>query len=73
MWHGGTVDATNTHSRGRLVQLTRPLDRIDRMIIALLQENAKRSFAEIGSHVGLSPTGRVSNVMIRVPGERTGA
>src|SRR5437763_3936486 len=56
MWHGGTVDATNTHSRGRLVQLTRPLDRIDRMIIALLQENAKRSFAEIGSHVGLSPT-----------------
>jgi DNA-binding Lrp family transcriptional regulator len=38
------------------VQLTRPLDTIDRRIVALLQENAKRTFAEIGADVGLSAT-----------------
>lgn len=38
------------------MQLSRPLDAIDRMIVALLQENAKRSFADIGGHVGLSAT-----------------
>ena len=38
------------------MQLSRPLDAIDRMIIALLQENAKRSFADIGGRVKLSAT-----------------
>jgi DNA-binding Lrp family transcriptional regulator len=32
------------------------LDRVDRRIIALLQENAKRTFADIGADVGLSST-----------------
>ena len=36
------------------MQLTRHLDGVDRKIIALLQENAKLTFAEIGSNVGLS-------------------
>jgi DNA-binding Lrp family transcriptional regulator len=40
----------------RNVQLTRPLDAIDRNIVALLQESAKRTFADIGSVVGLSAT-----------------
>lgn len=38
------------------MQLSRPLDPIDRRIIALLQENAKRTFADIGTDVGLSST-----------------
>jgi DNA-binding Lrp family transcriptional regulator len=38
------------------VQLSRPLDRIDRRIVALLQERAKLTFAEIGTDVGLSAT-----------------
>jgi DNA-binding Lrp family transcriptional regulator len=38
------------------MQLSRPLDSIDRRIIALLQENAKRTFADIGTEVGLSAT-----------------
>lgn len=38
------------------MQLSRPLDTIDRNIIALLQENAKLTFAEVGGHVGLSST-----------------
>ncbi len=38
------------------MQLSRPLDSIDHEIIALLKENAKRTFADIGSHVGLSST-----------------
>jgi Lrp/AsnC family transcriptional regulator, leucine-responsive regulatory protein len=38
------------------MQLSRPLDSIDRRIIALLQENAKRTFADIGADVGLSAT-----------------
>jgi Lrp/AsnC family transcriptional regulator, leucine-responsive regulatory protein len=38
------------------VQLTRPLDSVDRRIIALLRENAKRTFADIGADVGLSST-----------------
>ena len=38
------------------MQLTRPLDGVDRKIIALLQENAKRTFAQIGADVGLSST-----------------
>lgn len=36
------------------MQLSRPLDGVDRKIIALLQENAKLTFAEIGGDVGLS-------------------
>ena len=36
------------------MQLSRPLDGVDRKIIALLQENAKLTFAEIGADVGLS-------------------
>jgi Lrp/AsnC family transcriptional regulator, leucine-responsive regulatory protein len=44
------------HWTGRLMQLSRPLDSIDRGIIALLQENAKRTFADIGIQVGLSST-----------------
>jgi DNA-binding Lrp family transcriptional regulator len=38
------------------VQLSRPLDSVDRKIIALLREDAKRTFAEIGADVGLSST-----------------
>jgi len=38
------------------VQLSRPLDPVDRRIIALLREDAKRTFANIGSDVGLSST-----------------
>jgi len=38
------------------VQLSRPLDSIDRKIVALLQEDAKRTFARIGEDVGLSST-----------------
>ena len=38
------------------MQLSRPLDSIDRRIIALLRENAKRTFADIGTDVGLSAT-----------------
>jgi DNA-binding Lrp family transcriptional regulator len=38
------------------VQLSRPLDQIDRMILALLQDNAKLTFAQIGADVGLSST-----------------
>lgn len=38
------------------MQLTRPLDTIDRRILALLQENSKRTFASIGTDVGLSST-----------------
>src|SRR5918999_5898097 len=30
------------------------MDDIDRRIVALLRENARRSFKDIGSHVGLS-------------------
>lgn len=38
------------------MQLTRPLDPIDRRIVALLQDNAKLTFGEIGTDVGLSST-----------------
>lgn len=38
------------------MQLSRPLDPTDRRILALLQENAKLTFARIGSDVGLSST-----------------
>ena len=38
------------------MQLSRPLDAIDRRILALLQENAKLTFAQIGADVGLSST-----------------
>jgi DNA-binding Lrp family transcriptional regulator len=48
--------ATKTQSIGTDVQLTRPLDPIDRKIVALLQESAKRTFADIGGEVGLSAT-----------------
>jgi Lrp/AsnC family transcriptional regulator, leucine-responsive regulatory protein len=48
--------ATKTHSIALHVQLTRPLDAVDRKIVALLQESAKRTFADIGTDVGLSAT-----------------
>jgi DNA-binding Lrp family transcriptional regulator len=38
------------------VQLSRALDAIDRRILALLQENAKLTFAQVGADVGLSST-----------------
>jgi DNA-binding Lrp family transcriptional regulator len=38
------------------LQLSRPLDGIDRKIVALLRENAKLTFADIGGNVGLSAT-----------------
>ncbi len=38
------------------MQQSRPLDRIDRRIVALLQEHAKRTFGQIGADVGLSAT-----------------
>ena len=38
------------------MQLSRPLDSIDRKIVALLQESAKRTFADVGAEVGLSAT-----------------
>lgn len=38
------------------MQLSRPLDTIDRRIVALLQENAKLTFGAIGTEVGLSST-----------------
>lgn len=37
-------------------QPSRPLDAIDRKIVALLQENSKRTFTETGAAVGLSAT-----------------
>ncbi len=52
----GRLSATETQSIGIRVQLTRPLDGIDRNIVALLQESAKRTFADIGAEVGLSAT-----------------
>jgi Lrp/AsnC family transcriptional regulator, leucine-responsive regulatory protein len=56
MSHSGTVGATSEHYRGRVVQLSRPLDHVDRKILALLQENAKLTFAQVGTEVGLSST-----------------
>ena len=56
MFHTDRVHAIRTHWKGRFVQLSRALDTTDRRIIALLQENAKRTFAEIGADVGLSST-----------------
>jgi DNA-binding Lrp family transcriptional regulator len=38
------------------VQLSRPLDPIDRRIVALLQDNAKLTFSKVGGEVGLSST-----------------
>lgn len=38
------------------MQLSRPLDPTDRKILALLQDNAKLTFAQIGTEVGLSST-----------------
>src|SRR5436305_7307242 len=51
---GGRLDATRTQSIATDVQLSRPLDPTDRKIVALLKENAKRTFAQIGADVGLS-------------------
>jgi Lrp/AsnC family transcriptional regulator, leucine-responsive regulatory protein len=53
---GDRLSATNTHSIGIQMQLSRPLDGIDRKIVALLQQSAKRTFADIGANVGLSAT-----------------
>ena len=38
------------------MQLSRALDGVDRRIVALLQQNAKLTFNEIGGEVGLSST-----------------
>jgi Lrp/AsnC family transcriptional regulator, leucine-responsive regulatory protein len=38
------------------MQLSRPLDPTDSKIIASLQEDAKRTFAQVGTRVGLSPS-----------------
>jgi len=38
------------------VQLSRPLDPIDRKIVALLRDSSKRTLAELGAEVGLSAT-----------------
>jgi Lrp/AsnC family transcriptional regulator, leucine-responsive regulatory protein len=56
MLRSGRLGATETQSIVPNVQLTRPLDGIDRNIVALLQESAKRTFADIGAEVGLSAT-----------------
>lgn len=56
MSHAVRLGATETHSTRPNVQLSRPLDPIDRKIVALLHENAKLTFAAIGGDVGLSPT-----------------
>jgi DNA-binding Lrp family transcriptional regulator len=56
MLRGGRLGATETQSIVPNVQLTRPLDGIDRNIVALLRESAKRTFADIGAEVGLSAT-----------------
>jgi DNA-binding Lrp family transcriptional regulator len=56
MFLGDRLGATETQSIGITVQLSRPLDSIDRRIVAILQESAKRTFADIGADVGLSAT-----------------
>ena len=56
MFTSGRLDATKTHSIGINVQLSRPLDSIDRKIVALLQVQSKRTFADVGAEVGLSAT-----------------
>jgi DNA-binding Lrp family transcriptional regulator len=56
MLRSDRVGATQTQSIRIHVQLSRPLDAIDRKIIALLQQSAKRTFADIGLDVGLSAT-----------------
>jgi len=56
MFHTVGVHAIRTHWKGRFVQLSRPLDGLDRRIIALLRHNAKRTFADVGAEVGLSST-----------------
>jgi len=56
MSHVGRLRAIKTQSSGRNAQLSRPLDATDRRIVALLHENAKLTFAEIGADVGLSST-----------------
>jgi Lrp/AsnC family transcriptional regulator, leucine-responsive regulatory protein len=56
MLRGDRLGATETQSIGITVQLSRPLDSIDRKIVAILQESAKRTFADIGADVGLSAT-----------------
>ena len=56
MLRSDRLDATQTQSIRIHVQLSRPLDDIDRKIIASLQQSAKRTFADIGTEVGLSAT-----------------
>src|ERR1700760_360198 len=56
MLRGDRVGATQTQSIRTHVQLSRPLDAIDRKIVASLQQSAKRTFADIGADVGLSAT-----------------
>ena len=56
MFPSARLGATKTQSIRINMQLSRPLDSIDRKIVALLQESAKRTFADIGSDVGLSAT-----------------
>jgi Lrp/AsnC family transcriptional regulator, leucine-responsive regulatory protein len=56
MLHGSRLGAIDTQSTHRNAQLSRPLDPIDRRIVALLRENAKLTFGEVGADVGLSAT-----------------
>jgi DNA-binding Lrp family transcriptional regulator len=56
MSQAASVGATDTQREGSAVQLSRPLDDTDRRIVALLHENAKLTFAQVGDAVGLSAT-----------------
>src|ERR1700730_10015578 len=56
MLHASRLRAIDAQSTHREAQLSRPLDAIDRRIVALLQENAKLTFVEVGADVGLSAT-----------------
>jgi DNA-binding Lrp family transcriptional regulator len=56
MLHGSRLRAIDAQVTHRETQLTRPLDAIDHKIVALLQENAKLTFGEVGAEVGLSAT-----------------
>jgi Lrp/AsnC family transcriptional regulator, leucine-responsive regulatory protein len=56
MLRSDTLSATKTHRIAPAMQLSRPLDPIDRKIVALLQDSSKRTLAELGAEVGLSAT-----------------
>lgn len=56
MFHGSRLRAIDAQLNQRGTQLSRPLDDVDRRIVALLRENAKLTFADVGADVGLSAT-----------------